>query len=559
MKQPRFLPYFCLLSFIVIWLLVGCGSAPDVTSQTVEVHPEMVVETRVVEASDSIRATTTEPMGGTVVEEVVVVTRILEVFPAGTMAAQPMVIATPPMFPQPPAPATPAAATFQDYGVNPYVQTSVDNLSTFSLDVDTGSFALSRRWLTDGYMPPPESVRVEEFVNYFDPGYAAPENAAFALYADGAPSPFHNDGTIFVRIGVKGYEVADADRQAAALTFVIDVSGSMAQNNRLEIVKEAFQVLVDRLRPDDTVAIVAYTNYAWELLPHTPASNRNEILNAIYSLRPLNSTNLEAGLIMGYQLANQGYKPGGINRVILASDGVANMGNTTVEGILSQTRRYADAGIYLTSIGVGLGNYNDVMLEQLANRGEGNYYYIDTIAEAETVFRENLTSTLQLIALDAKIQVAFDPQVVQQYRLLGYENRAIADSDFRNDEVDAAEFGAGHTAVAVYAVKLYPGVEGRIATVNLRWQDPDTRQVTEISGQFTTDRIAGSFDAAAPHLQLAILVSQFAELLRHSPYIGQLTLADLVIRTERLVGFLDGDVKVAAFMELVTRARAIAR
>ena len=458
-----------------------------------------------------------------------------------------------------PLSATPAATQFQDYGVNPFVLTNVDNLSTFSLDVDTGSYSLARGWLDDGLMPPPDAVRVEEFINYFDQGYNIPENAAFAVYADGAPSPFHNDGTIFVRIGVQGYEVEEADRDAAALTFVIDVSGSMADGNRLEIVKESLHTLVNRLRPDDTVAIVAYNTSARLVLSPTPASDRNTILDAIYTLSPGGSTNLEQGLLMGYQLANQAYKAEGINRVILASDGVANVGNTTAEAILDQTRDYADAGIYLTSIGVGLGNYNDVMLEQLADQGEGNYYYVDTLAEAETVFVDNLTSTLQVIALDAKIQVEFDPQVVQQYRLLGYENRAIADEDFRNDEVDAAEFGAGHTAAAIFAIQLYPGVQGRIATVNLRWQDPDTRQVSELNGQFTTENLAVSFDSATPYLQQAILVAEFAELLRQSPYTGQLSLADLRIRAERLLSPLDGNVKVADLAGMVAAAEQLQR
>ena len=481
--------------------------------------------------------------------------------PAYEPAEEPAPISVAPFTPpnEQPALATPSATEFQDYGVNPFVLTSADNLSTFSLDVDTGSYSLARGWLDDGLMPPPDAVRVEEFINYFEQGYRIPDNAAFALYADGAPSPFHNDGTIFVRIGVQGYEVAEVDRDAAALTFVIDVSGSMAEGNRLEIVKESLHTLVDRLRPEDTVAIVSYNTSARIVLSPTPANDRNTILNAIYTLSPSGSTNLEEGLLLGYQLANQAYKAGGINRVILASDGVANVGNTTADAILEQSRSYADAGIYLTSIGVGMGNYNDVMLEQLADQGEGNYYYVDTLEEAETVFVDNLTSTLQVIALDAKIQVEFDPQVVQQYRLIGYENRAIADQDFRNDEVDAAEFGAGHTAAAIYAIQLHPGVQGRIATVNLRWQDPDTRQVTEINGQFTTDNLATSFDSASPYLQLAILVAEFAELLRQSPYTGQLTLTDLRIRVERLLSPLDSNIKVADLAAMVAQAESAQR
>lgn len=548
MKPLTYLSRFCLL-LVGVLFLIACQS-------------EVVEVTKIVTQTEEIAVTqVVEVEGETIVQEVVVtataggsgpisVAPLSTPSPAGT---RPLNV-TPIPFPQPQITATPQDVTFQDYGVNPFVLTSVDNLSTFSLDVDTGSYSLARRWLDDGLMPPPEAVRVEEFVNYFDQGYAIPDNASFAVYADGAPSPFHSDGTVLVRIGVQGYEVAEVERSAAALTFVIDASGSMADGGRLEIVKQSLNTLVNRLRPDDTVAIVAYSNNAWIVLNPTPATERTAILNAIYSLQPGASTNLEAGLLLGYQLANQAYKPGGINRVILASDGVANVGNTTADAILEQSRSYAEAGIYLTSIGVGMNNYNDVMLEQLADKGEGNYYYVDTVEEAETVFVDNLTSTLQVIALDAKIQVEFDPQVVQQYRLLGYENRAIADQDFRNDAIDAAEFGAGHTAAAIYAIQLYPGVQGRIATVNLRWQDPATRQVTEINGEFMTDNLVSSFDAANPHLQLAILVAQFAELLRHSPYSDSTTLADIRVRAERLMGSLDGDLKVLDFVTMVTRA-----
>ena len=203
----------------------------------------------------------------------------------------------------------------------------------------------------------------------------------------------------------------------------------------------------------------------------------------------------------------------------------------------------------MTTIGFGLGNYNDVMMEQLADNGDGNYAYVDNIDEAERLFIDNLMSTLQTIALDAKIQVEFDSNVVQQYRLIGYENRAIADQDFRNDNIDAAEFGAGHTAAAIYAVQFVPGANGRIATVNLRWQDPDTRQVQEISGTFNTADLSASFDSASAHFQLAVVVSQFAELLRGSYWAEGVTYTDLRIWADRLASIInDPDVAELAFL-----------
>lgn len=462
-------------------------------------------------------------------------------------------IAPEPYYPTPTPATNPANTFFEDYGANPFVLTQVDPLSTFSLDVDTGSYTIARNYLRQGLQPPPDAIRPEEFVNAFDQGYDIPPDTAFAVYADGAPSPFHNDGTYFLRIGVQGYEASEWERPSANLTFVIDVSGSMAQENRLGLVKQSLQMLVDRMRPDDSIAIVVYGSSARVVLPPTSGAERNLILNAIYSLQPEGSTNLEAGLLLGYQQANIAYKPGGINRVILASDGVANVGATGPDSIVAQIRGYADAGIQLTTLGFGLGNYNDVMMEQLADQGDGQYAYIDTVQEAQDLFVDNLMSTLQTIALDAKIQVEFDPGVVQQYRLVGYENRAIADQDFRNNEVDAAEFGAGHTAVAIYAVQLVPGAQGRVATVRLRWQDPDSRAVQEIEGVFTTDNLSRSFDEAPLHYQLAVVISQYAELLRHSYWTTGVSMNDVQIRMNRLAAQLgDQEVQELANMAMLS-------
>ncbi len=558
-----------LIIFAILTLIfAACGGMKSPQVETVEVTrvvEQTVVETVTVEGS---------PVEVTRVVETTVVERVMaEPTSAPTYTTEEEAPAEEAAEPLPPASgfvqprsedalmpmptalptasaAAPNAMFFEQYGVNPYILTSVDNLSTFSLDVDTGSYNIAKRYLQDGLMPPPEAVRVEEFVNSFDQGYENPPDVAFAIYADGAPSPFHNDGTYFVRIGVQGYDVPEAERPSANLVFVIDVSGSMAQENRLGLVKESLALLVDRLRTDDKVAIVVYGNSARTVLYPTAGSERQAILNAINTLETEGSTNLEAGLLMGYDVANQSYIPGGINRVILASDGVANVGDTGPNSLAAKIRGYADAGIHLTTIGVGLGNYNDVMMEQLADQGDGAYAYVDNLNEARQVFVEDVMGTLQTIGLDAKIQVEFDPQVVQQYRLVGYENRAVADQDFRNNEVDAAEFGAGHTAVAIYAVQLTPGAQGRVATVYLRWQDPQTRAVQEINGVFNTDNLAPSFDAAPLHYQLAVTVSQWAELLRHSYWTDGVNMNDVQIRVERLASQMD-DTAVSELAQLV--------
>ncbi|MCL4265652.1 MAG: von Willebrand factor type A domain-containing protein [Anaerolineae bacterium] len=552
---------------ILTLIFVACQSdEPQVTevthvvtntvTETVEVAGAPVEVTRVVEAT-VVETVVVEPYTDATTEQEAPAAVAAEPLPPASGVTQPRPEDS--IAPMPTAAATaPAAAPnamfFEQYGVNPYILTNVDNLSTFSLDVDTGSYNVAKRYLQDGLMPPPQAVRVEEFVNSFDQGYENPPDVAFAIYADGAPSPFHNDGTYFLRIGVQGYDVPEAERPSANLVFVIDVSGSMAQENRLGLVKESLALLVDRLRADDKVSIVVYGNSARTVLYPTAGSERQAILNAINTLETEGSTNLEAGLLMGYDVANQGYIPGGINRVILASDGVANVGDTGPNSLAAKIRGYADAGINLTTIGVGLGNYNDVMMEQLADQGDGAYAYVDNLNEARQVFGEDVMGTLQTIGLDAKIQVEFDPQVVQQYRLVGYENRAIADQDFRNNEVDAAEFGAGHTAVAVYAVQLTPGAQGRVATVYLRWQDPQTRAVQEINGVFNTDNLAASFDAAPLHYQLAITVSQWAELLRHSYWTEGVNMDDVRIRTERLASQMD-DTAVTELAQLVELSR----
>ena len=263
------------------------------------------------------------------------------------------------------------------------------------------------------------------------------------------------------------------------LTFVIDVSGSMDMENRLELVKHALTLLVEQLRPGDKVAIVVYGSRARTVLSHTGIEGRGEILAAIHSLTPEGVTNAEEGLRLGYKLALQNARVGSINRVILCSDGVANVGETGPDAILRKIRSHVQEGIMLTTVGFGMGNYNDVLMEQLANNGNGNYAYVDTLKEAKRVFVENLTGTLQLIAKDAKVQVDFNPQVVSRFRLLGYENRRLDHEDFRDDKADGGEIGSGHSVTALYEIKLHEGTTGQLATVFIRHEDPDTRRISE--------------------------------------------------------------------------------
>ena len=300
--------------------------------------------------------------------------------------------------------------------------------------------------------------------------------------------------------------------------FIIDVSGSMHRGDRLELVKKALHLLVNQLRPTDKVGIVVYGSDARVFLPHIHTSivNRKHILNAIRALATGGTTNAEAGLRIGYELALQNSKPDCINRVILCSDGVANVGQTGPEAILKEIRTYVKEGVTLTTVGFGMGNYNDVLMEQLANKGNGNYAYVDTLDEAKRLFVENLTGTLQFIAKDAKIQVEFNPETVSRFRLLGYENRRLAHEDFRDNTVDAGEVGSGHSVTALYEIKLHEHADGKLATVSIRHENPETGNVTEVNRSISTDALKGSFEETTPAFQLAASVAEFAEILRGS-------------------------------------------
>ncbi len=408
---------------------------------------------------------------------------------------------------------------FKGHGTNPFVDTEDDNFSTFAMDTDSASFAVMRRFLNDGNLPEPESVRVEEFINAFDYNYTPPTEEAFAVHIEGAPSKFGNGKRLqLVRIGIQGKIVEDTDRKDANLTFVIDVSGSMGMENRLGLVKKALHLLVEQLRSNDKIGIVVYGTDARVVLPHTSAVNRKHILNAIDALCPEGVTNVEDGIHKGYELASKNAEKDCINRVILCSDGVANEGVTDPDMLLKEIRDYVEEDdIYLTTVGFGMGNYNDVLMEELAKKGNGNYAYVDTIKEAKRIFVENLTGTLQVIAKDAKIQVEFNEDTVSRFRLLGYENRQMKHEDFRNDVADAGEIGSGHSVTALYEVKLGKDVDkGELATVFIRHEDPDTAEVTEVNEKIFVEELKDSFEGTTPDFQVAASVAQFAEILRES-------------------------------------------
>jgi Ca-activated chloride channel homolog len=459
-------------------------------------------------------------------------------------------------------PATPYdGVTYEDPGVNPFVDPTEDRESTFALDVDTASYTVARRYISDGNLPDPASVRVEEFVNYFDQGYSAPQDDTFAIHVDGGPSPFLAQDEVLLRIGLKAREVSERSRPDASLTFVIDVSGSMAREDRLELVKRSLRLLVEGLRRDDTIGIVVYGTEARVVLQPTSARDAGTILDAIDSLQPEGSTNAEAGLRLGYEMARQQLRDEGINRVVLASDGVANVGATDAETILRRIRDDAEAGIQLVSVGFGMGNFNDALLERLADDGDGFYAYVDDLDEARRLFVDDLTGTLQSVALDARVQVEFLPGVVEAYRLVGFENRAIDDDEFRDDRVDAGAIGAGHEVTALYALRLSGEVgDGeRIGTVSLRWSDPAANEPDEIGRDIRLADLASNFRSTDSTFKLDAIVAAAAERFRGSRW-GETYDLDQVARlADQMSDELPQNQEVHDFLELLGAAADIER
>ncbi|GAA4109889.1 hypothetical protein GCM10022415_03280 [Knoellia locipacati] len=393
----------------------------------------------------------------------------------GSTAVPPRPPRTVPVPEAPEAPGPLDDNTFVDAGTSGFVDARQQPRSTFAADVDTGSYRVARALLADGKRPPPESVRVEEWVNAFDSGFPAPTRADLELRSDQAVAPGSTDGTRLVRIGLQARDVDEQEWPPVALTMVVDTSGSMDIRERLGLVRASLALLVESLRPSDTIAVVTYESDAEPLLEPTPVRDADTILSAIDRLRAGGSTNLEAGLLLGYDRARTAYRSGATNVVLLASDGVANVGTTDGGRLATAIRDNGRRGIHLVTVGYGMGNYNDDLMEQLADRGDGFYAYVDTFEEARRLFVEDLRSTLTPVAKDAKIQVEFDPETVSEYRLVGYENRALAEEDFDDDAVDAGEVGAGHRVTALYEVRPTAQAErgDRLGTVRVRWRSVD--------------------------------------------------------------------------------------
>jgi Ca-activated chloride channel family protein len=453
-----------------------------------------------------------------------------------------------------------------------FLSAAENPLSTFAADVDTASYANVRRMLRAGQKPPADAVRVEELVNYFPYRYAAPnaggglrgggtpptgfgaEKPAFAAALEVAEAPWAA-GHRLVRIGLKAREVTASERGAANLVFLVDVSGSMNSPERLPLVKESLRLLVNRLRPDDRVAIVTYAGASGLALASTPVGQAREIVAAIEAMTPGGSTNGGMGIQLAYDIAKANFVAGGVNRVILCTDGDFNVGVTGEGELVRLVQEKAKSGVFLTVLGFGMGNLKDGMLEAIADKGNGSYGYIDSRREAEKLLGAQVNGTLTTVAKDVKLQVEFNPARVASYRLIGYENRLLANSDFNNDKVDAGEIGAGHTMTALYeivpagtvALALGAGLDElkysrkpvtvplasastELLTVKVRYKEPDGDVSRKL--EFALTDSGARFADASGDFKFASAVAAFGMVLRDSPHKGTATLSDVATWAE---------------------------
>lgn len=448
------------------------------------------------------------------------------------MAAQPMAVQVMPLPPE-------EREKYQRLADNPVQRAASNALSTLSLDVDTGSYSNVRRFLNDGRLPPRDAVRVEELVNYFDYGSPAPAAGhPFSVGTEVARAPW-NPGHLLLRVGVKAVEQSAAVMPPANLVFLVDVSGSMDAPDKLPLVQATLQLLVQQLRPQDRVALVVYAGRTAVELPSTPGSQKALIRAAIARLTAGGATAGEAALRLAYAEARAGYIKGGINRILLATDGDFNVGVSDIDQIKDIVARERESGISLTTLGFGTGNYQEALMEQVADAGNGNYSYIDSLDEGRKVLVEELSATFNTVAKDVKIQVEFNPALVAEWRLIGYENRVLREEDFRNDQVDAAEVGAGKSVTALYEItpvgaatlhgeRRYgqtttpaaAGKAGELAFLRLRYQLPAGGRALELGQAIARPGTTALARPASPDLRFAAAVAGFGQLLRQSPYTG---------------------------------------
>ena len=462
---------------------------------------------------------------------------------------------------------------YESLAENPFLQATTSPLSTFSIDVDTASYSLVRSHLQGGSLPPSGAVRIEEMINYFDYEYSPPSgDVPFRVQLDLGVAPWAPDHQL-VRVAIKGKSAALANQDGVNLVFLVDTSGSMEAANKLPLLKAGFRKMVDKLGPNDRVAIVSYAGSAGLVLPSTPVRDKDAVLSALDRLSAGGSTNGGAGIDLAYKVASENFLRGGVNRVLLATDGDFNVGTTSQDALVDLIQAKARTGVFLSVLGFGRGNFNDALLEKIADKGNGQYAYIDNLAEAQRALVDGLGS-LVTIAKDVKIQVEWNPAEVASYRLLGYENRVMAARDFNDDRKDAGELGAGHTVTALYeivpagggsggglkyqpsATAAVPGsnaAPGELLTIKLRYKEPDGA-ASKLIEQTLSDRSV-SMASMSGDFKLAAAVAGFGMLLRGSPNAGNATY-DSVQELAESAGA--NDEKRRELIGLIQKAKALA-
>jgi secreted protein with Ig-like and vWFA domain len=402
---------------------------------------------------------------------------------------------------------------------NRWTLTAEDTKSTFSIDVDTASYSSARRFLREGQRPPAETVRIEEFLNYFSYDYPPPEgDVPFSVTSEVGPCPWNPEHRL-VHVGLQGKVIASDALPPRNLVFLVDVSGSMRTADRLPLVKRSLTDLVEHLSKADRVAIVVYAGAAGVVLPPTSGADKETILEAIGRLEAGGSTNGGAGIRRAYALARASFVDGGINRVVLASDGDFNVGVTSRARLVELIERERESGVYLSVLGYGMGNYQDATMEQLADKGNGNYAYIDSLAEARKVLIEEAGATFVTIAKDVKLQIELDPATVERFRLVGYENRVLAHRDFADDRKDAGEIGAGHTVTALYEVVPRAAAESdRLMDIGIRYKPPESAKSRALS--FSVRDARPALVATSDDFRWSAAVAAFGMLLRDSAHKG---------------------------------------
>ncbi len=439
---------------------------------------------------------------------------------------------------------------------NDFVSADEENVSTFSIDVDNASYTLMRRDIQNGTLPAPAGVRPEEYINFFDYGYAPPTQDPFSINLEGAPSAF-GEGLHILRVGLQGIQVPNDKMKPTNLVFLIDTSGSMSGDLKLPLVQKSLHTLVDNLRPDDTIGIVTYAGSAGTVLEPTAVRDKQKICDAVDRLTSGGSTAGEAGITEAYRLAETAKKQGGNNRVIILTDGDFNVGRTGEE-LFTLVDTYRAKEISLTSVGYGLGNYNDYTMENLAKRGNGNYFYVDSLQEASRVFGTELSSTLEVIASDVKIQLEFNPEAVARFRLLGYENRLLNEEDFDDDAVDAGELGPGHTVTALYEVELTEEADSdaSLVDVRLRYKSQYGADSELLERAIKVAELRASFEDASDGLRFSAAVAEYAEILRESAHSTGERFDDILAIISGAGSLPEAD-KRGELVDLVEKAKAM--